>query len=260
MYLIFLFVLGAIIGSFLTSLTWRIPRAVDIKKGRSKCTKCKKVIEWYDNIPVVSFILLGGKCRKCHSKISLRYPAIELTTALAFLAVGRYFENIVANLPWARQLDWLILPYLLFITSLLIAIFVIDLENMLIPDELVFLGLLVSVILLFFVGPNPLFRNLTSGFVAAFIFLLLHLITKGKGMGLGDFKLAIFVGTVLGFKLLIPWFFLSFVIGAILASILILLGRARLKDKVAFGPFMIVSFFINLVFGQYLVIYTPPFL
>lgn len=246
----FLFVFGLVIGSFLTAYTWRSPRGISYKKGRSICPKCKTKIVWYDNIPLVSFILLGGKCRNCKEKISLRYPAIEAGTAITFLIIGKNISFLFLNLTWTNFLNSFALPYFLFIAALFIAIFVIDIEQMLIPDEIVFAGLLVTSFLLFLVGPKVLFTNLLLGFFMAFVFICLHLITKGRGMGLGDVKLALLIGTILGFKLSLVWFFISFIIGAMVAAALVLSKKASFGDKIAFGPFMIISFGLICLFGQ----------
>lgn len=229
-YLALLIVLGLVVGSFIGALSYRLPRGIGISSGRSLCDACGKKVSWYDNVPLFSFLVLRGKCRDCVKEISLRYPAIELSTALVFVLLGLDFPKLL-------------------VASLLIVIFVVDLEQQIIPDSLVFLLLVVSLAIhLFAYSPN-LFLNLFSGLAASIFFLFLYFITKGRGMGLGDVKLAIPLGVFLGQKTL-DWLFLTFIIGGIVALFLILLGKAHLKQKIAFAPFMIIGFLVIMLFGE----------
>lgn len=224
-----LFVFGLVIGSFIAALSYRLPRGISIKRGRSFCPNCKNKISWFDNIPVVSYLILGGKCRSCKKRISSRYPLIELSTAFIFVLVGQS-------------------PFILFISSILIAVFIIDWEQMIIPDELVFIGLAAT--FLYKLGGSDLYLSLLTGFACAVFLLLIHLITLGKGMGLGDVKLAILTGTVLGPHLSPIFLLASFLTGGVVAAILLVTGRARLKQKIAFGPFLVAGFFIAQLFGR----------
>jgi leader peptidase (prepilin peptidase)/N-methyltransferase len=216
-----LFLLGLVIGSFIAAFTYRFPRRIQFLRGRSFCPHCKREISWFDNIPLLSFLILGGKCRNCHKKISIRYPLIELATGIGFFVIG-------LNLFW------------LVILSILITIFVIDFEHQIIPDELVFTGLAILAIQSF------LFTNLYAGFLCASILLLIHLLTRGRGMGLGDVKFAVLGGMIVGLKLSMIWLFLAFLTGGLTAIILVLGGDKKLKDKIAFGPFLVVAIPLSL--------------
>jgi len=227
----FLFLFGLIIGSFLTALTYRIPKRLSISKGRSICPNCKKQISWYDNIPLLSFILLMGKCRNCKKRISLRYPIIELATAITFVIIGFNVFNLI-------------------LASILISIFVIDWEHQIIPDEFVFGGLVVLVFILLIANSELLFSNLLAGFLSALILLFLNLVTKGKGMGLGDVKLALLLGGIVGINLFWIWLFFSFVVGASIGIILMGIKKATLREKIAFGPFLIIGLVLAILFGQ----------
>ncbi len=233
-----LFIVGLAIGSFLGALSYRYPRGMSIFKGRSLCPKCGDKIVWYDNIPILSFFLLGGRCRNCKKKISKRYPLIEISTALFFVLVY-YFVGAT-----------FLLPYFLFLASLLLFIFVLDLEEQIIPDEVVFLGFIVTVILFIGIDSRDIFLRLFSGFLASLFLLLIHLVTKGRGMGLGDVKFALLGGLVIGIKFMPVWLFVSFLTGAAVGVILILLGKTDLKAKIAFGPFLIISLAITFLFGE----------
>jgi prepilin signal peptidase PulO-like enzyme (type II secretory pathway) len=224
---VFIFVLGLVFGSFITALTWRFPKRISIIRGRSICPNCKKQIAWYDNIPVLSYIILRGKCRNCARKISWRYPVIELITAIGFVLIGFQIFHLI-------------------LFCILEIIFVIDLEHQIIPDFFVFLGILVS----FFVVQNSPFTVLLSGFICATSLLLIHLFTKGRGMGLGDVKLAVLGGILVGLSLSPVWLLVAFLTGGITGIILILGKKAHFKSKIAFGPFLVISIPITLLWGQ----------
>lgn len=226
--LLIIFLISLAIGSFISVVTYRIPRNEGFIKGRSYCDFCRRELFWYDNIPLFSYLFYLGKSRCCKNKISIRYPLIELSTALGFVA-----------------LFWLSLSpiyYILYTVSL--AIFVIDLEHQIIPDELTWLLLLIGLIF------NFSFLNLFSGLLMSLLFLILYLITSGRGMGMGDVKLAIPLGMFIGLNNSWTWLLVSFVSGGIVATILLLLNRAKLKTKIAFGPFMIFAFWFTLIYGK----------
>ena len=225
-------VVGLVVGSFIGAYTYRYPRKISIARGRSFCPKCGKKIAWFDNLPVVSYLVLKGKCRHCGKKVSLRYPLIELGSGIGFVLL-------------APDL------FLIFIFSVLLAIFVIDLETQIIPDELVFLGLTTTLLVFLFQDFN-FYANLLAGLGGASFLLLVNLLTRGRGMGLGDVKLAFWLGTFLGPVATISWLTTAFWLGGILGIFLLLLGRAKLKQKIAFGPFLIISFFVILKYGEVL--------
>lgn len=238
MYLPFLFIvaIGLALGSFLGVVTRRLPGKESFVKGRSYCPRCKALIVWYDNIPVISFLLLKGKCRNCKKKISLRYPFIEAGTALG--VIGIYLLRLPSPL--------LLLPIFL----LTVAIFVIDLEKKIIPDELIFWGFGLTIVALLVGWDKNFYIHLVGGFIPALFLLLTHVITKGRGMGLGDVKYALFAGTFLGWPLSLTWLFLAFLTGASVGVILILAGKAKWGRHIAFGPFLALSFLITYLFGS----------
>ncbi len=245
-------VIGLALGSFITCITYRFSEGLTFLKGRSFCPNCKAQISWYDNIPVASFIVLRGKCRHCKKPISLRYPAIELTTAVLFLLF--YFLYLNCNIgqyyfcSWTGSFSLLALPFLLFILVVVISIFVTDLEHQIIPDELVFTGMTLA-LLFFLISDSSVYLRLLSAFTGSSFLLILHLITRGKGMGLGDVKFAVFAGMLLNPINMIEWLFLSFMIGALVGSILILSNKAKFGTRIAFGPFLALSLVIILIFG-----------
>lgn len=255
---------GLALGSFIGAFTYRLPRGESVFKGRSKCTKCGKKIAWYDNIPLFSYLLLGSKCRHCKETISPRYPAVELAAGIGFAA--SYFlyidcasrlKNLIIQSPiclWYGNLGFFVLPFLLFVFLILVSIFVIDLEKEFIPDELVFTGFLVSFLSLIFFRPDSWYINILSAFGAALFLLFIHLVTKGKGMGLGDVKLALFAGLVLGWPYTAAFLLLAFISGALVGVILVLFGFAKFKEHIPFGPFMVFSFLLILLWGDKLLL------
>lgn len=239
---ILLFLFGIVFGSFVSALSWRIPKGISIAKGRSICPNCKHQIAWYDNIPLLSYLLLGGRCRNCKKKISIRYPVIELISGLGFSTLqGPTLQG-----------DYSILQLVpaLAVFVILLTILVIDWEHQIIPDSLVFSGFFVVMLYLAIFNPQSMIPSLFSGFLAASFLLFIHLITRGRGMGLGDVKFAILGGMIVGLNMLPIWFLLSFLTGAIAGSILILSGKAKMKTKIAFGPFLIVGIVLTFAFGN----------
>lgn len=210
---------------------------MSIAKGRSVCPKCREKIVWYDNFPLLSFLLLRGRCRQCRKLISWRYPLIEAGTAAGCLLVYTFGHGYP-------------LVLLVVVFFLTLAVTVVDLEHQLILDQLVFGGYLVAVGYLVLSGNHQLYSRLLGGFLCSLFFLGLNLITKGRGMGLGDVKLAILLGTLLQPLDIVIWLGLSFVLGAVVGVVLLIFGRAGLKTKIAFGPFMVVAFWLVVFWGE----------
>lgn len=234
--LLFIVAIGLALGSFLGVVTRRLPGRESFVKGRSYCPRCKAQIAWYDNIPLVSYFLLKGRCRNCRKRISIRYPLIELGVASGVVAI--YIFRLPSPL------------LLLAVFLLTVSIFVIDIEKKIIPDELIFLGYGLTLSALLLGWNKDFYLHLLGGIVPALFLLLTHMITKGRGMGLGDVKYALFPGTFLGWPLSLIWLFLSFLTGASVGVILILTGKAKWGKHIAFGPFLALSFLIAYLFGS----------
>lgn len=257
-YLFFIFIAGLIVGSFLSSYTYRTPRDKSVRKGRSYCPQCKSNVRWYDNIPLVSFLLLRGRCRNCDQKISFRYPLIEISTGIIFLAVAYLIGNC-AQTPRSNDiclfyglLGTRALPYLLLVATVLLSIFVIDLEHKIIPDRAVFTLFVITVLVFILTGSSTIYLRLLSGFIAGTFLLLLNLITKGRGMGLGDVKLALLGGIILSWPYILTWLFTSFVLGSVVGLALIAKKKAAFGKEIPFGPFLIISLGVTLFWGNVL--------
>lgn len=267
-----LFVFGLCAGSFLNVVVYRSNHPEKVKKirgvkaagvigslkifgGRSFCPKCKKQIAWRDNLPLLSFVLLHGRCRWCHSPISRQYPLVELVTTLAWLGVGYWWRLGVVggmmNPGSVGAANWMSLPYYLFLVSCLIAIFVSDFLYMTIPDEVVWPAIVAAGAwgVLGFSG-MPLTLIALAGMGAAGLFWLLHSITKGRGMGFGDVKLALLIGLALGFTGTMLALFIAFLTGAVVGVILILIGKKRFGQQIAFGPFLVAGALTALFWGE----------
>lgn len=229
----FVFLLGLCLGSFSSVLIWRIPKGLSIN-GRSACRNCKGKISWFDNIPLLSFILLKGRCRNCKSKISLRYPLVEFITGIIFLLF--YFKF---GLTYQTFLFFLLSP-------ILVSIFFIDLDHQIIPDSLIFTGVGISFLYLLFFSPQLFYANIFAGLISSLFLLILHFVTYGKGMGLGDVKFALLGGMVVGLINIFYWFLIAFLTGASVGCILILVKKYGLKSKIAFGPFLVFASFLTI--------------
>ncbi len=279
MEFLFIFAIGVFIGSFLNVAIDRLPRKETIAKGRSHCEFCKKELAWYDLIPLLSFLMLKGKCRYCHKSIGIFYPIIEFSTGILFLTTFMFVYGLNFQFP-ARiamqsvaggsisnslifNLQSLIsLVYYLFIVSSFIVIFFEDLKFGIIPDKVVFPAIIVSSIYLIFNFPLDFTRdgqfsifNFVFSAIGAFVFfLILFLITKGKGMGFGDVKLSFLLGLILGFPKIILALYLAFLTGAIIGIILIIWRKKRsIKDTIPFGPFLILGTILALFYGDLLI-------
>jgi len=249
--LVFVFLFGLCIGSFLNVLIYRLPRSISPIKGRSFCPKCKKKIFWYNNIPLLSFILLRGKCRFCHSPISWQYPLVELLTGVLFVMVVLFLSPMQDY--WMTGLldDWIIdLLIYWFLISTFIVIFFTDLRHQIVPDEVVYPAILIAFLFLITNYQLLITNYLLSAFGAGLFFLILHLITRRKGMGLGDVKLAILMGLVLGFPKIIVALYLAFLTGALIGVILILARKKKFGEHIPFGPFLSGATIVALFWGE----------
>ncbi|MBI2028739.1 MAG: prepilin peptidase [Candidatus Levybacteria bacterium] len=248
--IIFIFLVGTAIGSFLNVLVDRLPRGEGVFGGRSHCDKCKKDLAWYDLIPLFSFLILRGKCRYCHTPLSLYYPVVELTTGILFVLVFVFLGARIMNQE-LRILDYITLVYYFIIISSLIVVFFTDLKYGIIPDAIVAPSIFVSFPYLFFNHYSLILNHLLSGGGAFLFFLFLFLITKGRGMGFGDVKLSFLLGLVLGFPKIAVALYISFLTGAIVGCILIIWKRKRLHGtKIPFGPFLVFGTLLTIFLGE----------
>jgi len=239
---ILIFILGLIVGSFSNVCIYRIPRNESIIYPASHCPKCRSRIQPFDNIPLLSFILLKGRCRNCKTKISIQYPMVELLTGLIYLIIYLIYGLSVQTLIY------------IILSSALIIIAFIDLNQQILPDVISLPGIMVGFILSFFV-PYISFINsalgvLVGGGIILVIGLAGSVIFKKEAMGGGDVKLAAMIGAFLGWRYIIISLFLGFLLGALVGIILILSKIKSREDTVPFGPFIVLGSFITLLWGE----------
>lgn len=249
----FMFLLGLVIGSFLNVVIYRFNSGKTIG-GRSICLACSKTLNWYELIPVLSFLFQKGRCRGCASKISHQYPLVELVTGFVFALIASHFLPILSV--YSSYL--FLLLYFSFVFSLLIVIAVYDIRHKIIPDSLVYFFVVVSFCSLWFhytgselVFVNPSLLSIFAGPILALPFALIWLFSQGKLMGLGDAKLIIGIGFLLGFSQGIAAIIIAFWIGAVASLIILLFGRFKItmKTELPFAPFLILGTFLSFIYS-----------
>lgn len=226
----FVFIVGLSVGSFLNVVIYRLPVGLSIITPRSRCSHCKSPIKFYYNIPLLSYLLLGGRCAICKVHISLRYPLVELCTAL--LSLSLFFTHGISY------------EYLFFfiLASILIAVSFIDIDYQIIPDEIIIVGLVVG-FLYPIIGHKITFINSIlgglSGFLSLYILSVFYTMITGRiGLGGGDMKLMGVVGLFLGPFATFTAIMVGSFIGVFYSFILILMKRIGLRQPIPYGPFL----------------------
>lgn len=243
--------MGLLLGSFINAWVWRVETDRSIAKGRSMCPHCHHELAWYDLVPVLSFLALGGKCRSCHKKISWRYPTIELITSGLFLVL--YLAFTPTSLLTSIQL-----VVLLAITVLLVASASYDQKHSLLPDVFTLPAIALSVVYMLLVdisNPANIIAKLVATIVFCLFFFALWYLSGGGAMGDGDIRLAAIMGLILT-----PWQLTvaavaGFNSGAIVAIILLMTHKKKRTDHIAFGPFLILGMYFGLLFADKLALF-----
>lgn len=248
----FVFLVGLAIGSFITVIVYRLPRGKGFVSGHSQCPNCGKDLKWRDLVPVLSFIVLSGRCRYCRNRISWIYPIVELSSGVVVLASFLFFSS-------AGLVSWI---FWAFILELFLTLAFIDLKYFILSDSVMVMilaafmiyGILerkaVSVIPFMKMGTVYAFSNLAS---AAFLFLIFFLIwefSKGKWIGLGDAKLAALLGLIFGLWNSVFILYLAIAAGALIGLALVFSGKGSLKTKLPLGTFIGFSTIFFVLFGQ----------
>ena len=248
-YLI-IFIFGLAIGSFLNCVIYRLEKRESFLRGRSHCPHCQKELSWKDLVPLLSFLILRGRCRYCRQKISLQYPLVELATGILFVFIAIFNFQFTTH-------DLLNACFLFLVSCFLIIIFVYDLKHYIIPDKVIYPAIFISGI--WYLASGIFFNFYTryeilnavySAIGAAGFFFLIVLVSRGRWMGVGDIKLAFLMGLFLGFPNILVALFLAFFLGAIIGIGLIISGKKTLKSEVPFGPFLVTGAFLALFFGE----------
>jgi leader peptidase (prepilin peptidase)/N-methyltransferase len=238
-------VFGLVIGSFLNVVVWRVPRGESIVQPPSHCPRCNTQLNARDNVPVLSWLLLRGRCRHCGEPISARYPLVELTTGVLFAGFAVHFG-------WHA-----VLPAYLYLAAVGVALALIDFDHHRLPDALTLPSYPVALVLLAVAavaedGHTPFLRALW-GMLALFAFYALLWLVYPAGMGLGDVKLSGVLGLYLGWigwGALVVGAFSAFVLGGLVGIGVILVAGGGRKTKVPFGPFMLLGTLVGILWGQ----------
>lgn len=279
------FIIGTILGSLVKALASR-SLTKHTFWGRSFCPHCKETLRWYDLLPVISYIQLQGKCRYCKKKIDLEYLLVEIALGvLIALIFFQYFQYFPPFSDYFRLSFFMAgLLFQIFFITVLSVLFLTDLKKMFIPDRIILPSIVISLIYIvainlfqviylyislardplgqYLLPPQndyftrhaiyllePFFLSILMGFLIALFFIILIIITKGRGMGGGDVKLGAFIGFSLGFPNSVLALLLSFLSGAIVSIILMIFGRKSLGQSIPFGPFLVFGSLISLFWG-----------
>ena len=242
---VFIFIFGLCIGSFLNVCIYRLPASKSIVHPRSMCSSCGTLIASYDNIPIISYLWLRGRCRHCRTKISLRYPIVELLCGL--FALGAYLK-------FDLTIEALI--YFLFFAALMVVTF-IDLDHRIIPDVITLPGIPIC-FAAGFALPTITYKDALLGILSGggSLFLVAwtySLITKKEGMGGGDIKLLAMIGAIVGWKGVLFTIFVASLVGTLAGLAVMLQSRKGLKLAVPFGPFLSIGSITYIFFGTPLI-------
>ncbi len=238
-------IFGLTVGSFLNVCIDRLPRGESISTGRSHCEGCGRQLTARELVPVVSYLMLKGRCSSCGAQIPRRLPLVEIATALVFATL------YLTDLPTTSFV--LLLVY----ACILIVIFVIDLEHSLILDKIVYPALTLALIVAAVVppqwlgslGPHP-FVSALAGAATGFVLLFIIALASRGGMGWGDVKFAAFMGAATGFPLIFVALFVGIIIGGVVGLLLLVLRKKGRKQAIPFGPFLAAGTMVTLVWGS----------
>jgi leader peptidase (prepilin peptidase) / N-methyltransferase len=228
---------GLLVGSFLNVVIARVPERRSLVRPGSACPGCGAAIAWYDNIPILSFVVLRGRCRACAVPIPRRYPIVEVVTAALFASAGLAFEQTADAVVAAALL------------AVLVALTAIDLEHQILPDVITLPGILAGLLANLATGRVSWAGSLLGIVVGGGLFLII-ILASGGGMGAGDMKLAAMLGAFLGWQVVLLSILLAVVVGGLLAVGLMASGLRSRKDPIPFGPFLAAGGAVGLFWGE----------
>lgn len=239
-YEIFAFIFGLVWGSFMNVVIYRVPEGMSLLKPRSICPVCKNKIAWYDNIPLLSYLILGGKCRHCGARISPRYPIIELSGGITFVLLWHNFHLLPVEM----------FRGFVFLT-LLIILAGIDAERMILPDIFTLPGIAAGLAFSIFLPPGILLSLLGAflGYFSLWIVYKIFLLLTGKeGLGFGDFKMLAMIGAFMGAGQLLPVIIISSLLGSLFGIALIIFKRKSFSSMLPYGVFLAIAAWTIYVF------------
>jgi leader peptidase (prepilin peptidase)/N-methyltransferase len=238
---IFFAVLGLVVGSFLNVCIYRLPLKQSIAWPASRCTTCERPLDWYENVPVVAWLALGGRCRTCHASVSLMYPVVELVTGALF--VGGYLLYGATPLGFVR----------IAFGCAMIVLFVIDLQHRILPNIITVTGVPIGFALSLFLPPGwreSLIGLLLGGGVLFVIGEAYYRLRGIDGLGMGDVKMLAMIGAFLGWQLMLLTLVLASLSGALVGVALIVSQRGSMKYALPFGTFLAVGAVVAMLVGQ----------
>lgn len=246
-YSVVFFVFGLVLGSFFNVVGIRLPKGVPFGNDRSACPTCERQLTSFELIPLLSYIIQGGKCRGCKEKISIRYPLMELATGLLFLMayiqLGFQWELVTA----------------IILMSMLVIVFVTDIHYMLIPNKVLLFFLPFLIVMRLIVPLDPWYGMIIGGIAGYGVIALIIIMSKG-GMGAGDMKLFGVLGIVLGWKLVLLTFFFAALFGAIIGIIMQRLNKAKKRQPIPFGPYIVIATVLVYFYGNEIIDWYMRFL
>ncbi len=252
---ILFFILGLIIGSFLNVVIFRFNSGRSFK-GRSGCMTCQNQLSWYELFPVLSFLFLGGRCKNCKAKISIQYPLVELASGLIFALLFLKFQDLFFVDTFVFSISY---AYYVTMFSILLVIAVYDLRHKIIPDMLSLIFAIITFVGLFFFNDYGLYPHIPtvleflSGALLALPFAFIWLISRGAWMGLGDAKLAVGLGWLIGYSRILSGAVMAFWSGAIIGLVLIIFSKKHgMKSEIPFAPFLVLGALIAFIFELHL--------
>src|SRR5579872_1307273 len=242
----FLFIIGLCVGSCINVLVDRIPRGESVLFGRSHCDYCGQQLRWYDLLPVISYVLIQGKCRYCKKNLSLQYPLIEIATGLLFITLFLLESPIFLS-------QYMLLSVDLVLGALCFALFLMDIKYRILSDKLLIVFAFFALSRFFLTNPASIFLHIGIGFLAMLPLLLIFLFSKGRAMGFGDVKLIFLIGFLIGFPNIIICYYAAFLTGAVIGVILIIGEKRKFHGAtIAFGPFLLLGMVVAVLWGNIL--------
>ena len=231
--IVLLVVLGFVVGSFLNVCIYRLPRGESVVAPRSHCPSCRAFLRWFDNVPLLGYVILRGRCRECRSVISAVYPLVELSTAFVFIVQYAVVENLPA-----------VVLVRLFFSSLMIVLFFTDLQHRVLPNMVTVPGVMVGWCCSWFVAPGWL--DSTIGIVVGSTFLIVlsetyYRIVGREGLGMGDVKMLAMIGAFLGWELMLFTMLMASILGVVVWIAILLSGRGGASYLLPLGSFMAIS-------------------
>ena len=246
-YVAFMVLWGLVLGSFINAWVWRTRNDKSVAKGRSECTHCHHKLAWYDLVPILSYILLQGKCRYCQKHISMQYPLVEASTAVLF---GVLYWTLNPKVTYS----WIQFVLLLAATLLLVAAFVYDALYMELPEKYMLPAIALGLVSLGLKAAQGGWDGLVPQMIGlgcvVLFYTALWYFSRGKWLGAGDIRIAAVMGLFLEPKQLVVALFFSYLIGSLYGLYVLNKSKNKRGIKVPFGPFLIIGFYIGLIAGN----------